>query len=427
MTEEMERGKAGTFEMHGAQHRLTRSEALGMNLLPRDLEMFSRLGIDAGLLEKARVERLTDSEARDRLGINGRYGDMAGIWFPYRNPRDGYRWTGRIRRDHPEEEDGRPKNKYLSAYGDRRHLFFAPGANEVIDDLTVPAVLVEAEKSCLSLAGLGTRSGKRMLPIALGGCYGWRGRIGKIEKPNGERVDELGALPDLRVCTARKTFILLDANCATNTKVQAARRDLARAVRKIGGFVHILDLPARENVNGPDDFIGIYGDHEMLRILEGADSGAELLGAVESFLRRFVVMSDSQFISTALWICHTHCFSASIYTPYLSVTSAEKRCGKSRVLEAVSYLVRSPWRTSSASAASLFREIDKKRPTLLLDEVDALFKADKEMAQAVRGVLNAGSHYKGTVSRCVGQGASMDSKDFSCFCPNSPWCKSRFE
>ena len=33
--------------------------------------------------------------------------------------------THRLRRDHPEIEHGKPKNKYLSAYGDRRHLYLA--------------------------------------------------------------------------------------------------------------------------------------------------------------------------------------------------------------------------------------------------------------------------------------------------------------
>jgi hypothetical protein len=82
-------------------------------------------------------------------------------------------------------------------------------------------------------------------------------------------------------------------------------------------------------------------------------------------------------------------------------------------------LVHKPWFTSGASAASLFRSIDQKRPTLLLDEVDALFKADKEMSEAVRMVLNAGAHHKGAVSRVVGQGTEMKSKDFKAYCPKA--------
>jgi len=160
-----------------------------------------------------------------------------------------------------------------------------------------------------------------------------------------------------------------------------------------------------------------FGPSLFRRDSNSAASGAGILNDIESFLRRFLVMTDAQFAGVTLWIAHTHAFRAAIWTPYLAVTSAEKRCGKSRVLEVVSYLVRSAWQTSGASAAALFREIEKKRPTLLLDEVDALFKADKEMSQAIRGILNAGAHYKGTISRIVGKGTEMNSKDFACFCP----------
>src|SRR6266567_2241997 len=174
-------------------------------------------------------------------------------------------------------------------------------------------------------------------------------------------------------------------------------------------------IPMNEHVGVPLDF----GPSLFHRDSASAATGVGILNDIESFLRRFLVMTDAQFAGVTLWIAHTHGFKAAIWTPYLAVTSAEKRCGKSRVLEVVSYLVRSPWQTSGASAAGLFRQIEQKRPTLLLDEMDALFKGDKEMSQAVRGVLNAGAHCKGTVARVVGKGTEMTTKDFHCFCPKA--------
>lgn len=51
----------------------------------------------------------------------------------------------------------------------------------------------------------------------MGGCWGWRGRIGKVENPRGERVDELGPLPDLACASnGRNAIILLDANACSN-------------------------------------------------------------------------------------------------------------------------------------------------------------------------------------------------------------------
>src|SRR4029077_16206652 len=118
--------------------------------------MFARLGIGPELLERARVERLTDAEARQECGVKGP-GDMGGIVFPYFSPMDGLRRTCRLRRDHPEMESGKPRKKYVVAYGDRRHLYFVPGCAELVSDRTLPVVLVEAEKSALALVAWAER------------------------------------------------------------------------------------------------------------------------------------------------------------------------------------------------------------------------------------------------------------------------------
>lgn len=39
------------------------------------------------------------------------------VVFPYWDPRTGRRTTARLRRDHPEIENGKPRNKYITAYG----------------------------------------------------------------------------------------------------------------------------------------------------------------------------------------------------------------------------------------------------------------------------------------------------------------------
>src|SRR5437667_12669433 len=95
-------------------------------LPPSDLEIFSDLGITAELLNQARIERVTDREAREKYGIVG-YGDMSGVVFPYMDPMTGHRWSARLRRDNPEMEWGKPGNKHISAYGDRREPYLLPG------------------------------------------------------------------------------------------------------------------------------------------------------------------------------------------------------------------------------------------------------------------------------------------------------------
>ena len=145
----------------------------------------------------------------------------------------------------------------------------------------------------------------------------------------------------------------------------------------------------------------------------------ELLDELAGFVRRFVVMSTAQCDAAALWIAHTRCFDASEQTPYLAISSAEKRSGKTRLLEVLELLVARPWLTGRVTAAVLARKVDAEKPTLLLDESDAAFNGDKEYAEALRGLLNTGHRRGGKSTVCVGQGAEMGYKDFSTYCPKA--------
>ena len=137
------------------------------------------------------------------------------------------------------------------------------------------------------------------------------------------------------------------------------------------------------------------------------------LDDVAAFVRRYVVMSASQTAATALWVLHTHAVDAAEATPYLAVTSAEKRSGKTRLLEVLELIVRSPLPTANISDAALFRAIGSLTPTLLFDEVDGIFRArDRE---DLRGLLNAG-HRRGAVAYRCGGKKMTELESFPVFC-----------
>jgi len=251
------------------------------SLLPKDLAEFEKLRIPTSLLADARIQRVTDAEARSEYGITGPVThSMSGVLFPYYSPVTGYRTTARLRRDHPEIDDGKPKGKYLAPYGDPRHLYFPPNAQTKLADLSIPIVLVEAEKSALALTAWSERMSTKILPLGTGGCWAWRGVIGKTEDERGERVDVLGPLADLSYCNDRKVYILFDSNASTNAKVQAARAALAAHLRQRKCEVLVCELPAVQGVNGPDDYIFVCGDDAMAEVLadveekRGKSSGA---------------------------------------------------------------------------------------------------------------------------------------------------------
>jgi Protein of unknown function (DUF3631) len=150
---------------------------------------------------------------------------------------------------------------------------------------------------------------------------------------------------------------------------------------------------------------------------ETEPNGADVLEGIAACIRRYVVLSEEQVGLIALWILHTYAFAAAEATPYLNINSAEKRSGKTLLLEVLRLIACSPWLTGRATAAVLVRKISAEQPTLLLDESDAAFKGDREYAETVRGILNVGFRRGGAVSLCVGQGANLTYKDFPVYCP----------
>lgn len=139
-----------------------------------------------------------------------------------------------------------------------------------------------------------------------------------------------------------------------------------------------------------------------------------LLDALVELLRDYVVMSSAQADAVALWAAHTHGLDAFETTPFLDLTSPEKRCGKTRTLDVLELVVARPWRTIMPSEAVLYRKIEAAAPTLMLDESDAIFDKSNGSTEPLRALLNAGNRRGTSVPRCVGP--TQQIVDFGVFC-----------
>lgn len=479
-------------------------------LRPEHAEHLMRFRMPSEILQTAGVQSVSDVEAREMLGLHGYHGaNLGGILFPYNHPLTGVRVGGRIRLDHLLPDGG----KYISEAG-CRHLFFAPLPKEWLNDTSITVVLVESEKAALALNALAKRAGRKLIIIALGGCWGWRRKIGKQSLPDGGNQPETGSSPDLDliVWLERPVILAFDSNASTNSGVRWARRTLAQELAARGPTMLIAEVPAIESINGPDDLIAVSGDEAMLGVLDSARpfaacaiaeaeraiaelerdkksdplpaieaiaaiedaerrtmligqllalripgvtrkfieqkvrdqrteaeasrkkatdacrrgrlmamdvDGAALLDEVCEHVRRFVNLTVVQALIVSLWVVHTYVIAAAEATPYLAVTSPEKRSGKSRLLEVLASLVANVWFTGGVSAAALYRKIDRDSPTLLLDEIDAALKGDKEYAEVLRGILNTGHRRGGTHDCCVKDDGNITIKAFSTFCPKT--------
>jgi putative DNA primase/helicase len=143
-------------------------------------------------------------------------------------------------------------------------------------------------------------------------------------------------------------------------------------------------------------------------------NGAKLLDEIARIFTRYVVLPEGGADAAALWVLHTYLIFVLYVSPILALTSPQKRCGKSTLLDVLRALVHRAVGASNISAAALFRVIEKLTPTLLIDEADT-FLADHE---ELRGILNAG-HTRSTAQVVRTVGDDHEPRIFGTFCPKA--------
>jgi hypothetical protein len=220
-----------------------------------------------------------------------------------------------------------------------------------------------------------------------------RGRI-----PRGERNTSL-----TRIAGAMRGRGMTESELSAALRVTNAEHcDPPLDEREVDGIAH--SIARYDSGKPPDD----SGDEESIEL-------PDLLERIVRTYLRFVAMSQEQADALALYVTHTHAFASSDVTPYVYLTSPEKRSGKTRTLEVSKRLVRNPVSSASITPAALFRLIATS-PTLLIDEVDAVFGGQKsERNEDLRALLNAGFERGAQVHRAVGKGNSVLA--FDVFCP----------
>lgn len=127
--------------------------------------------------------------------------------------------------------------------------------------------------------------------------------------------------------------------------------------------------------------------------------GADLLRGLSDAIRQYVVMADWVADTVALWTAHTYLVDRFGISPRLAITSPEKGCGKTTLLDVLSHIVARPLPTANATASAIFRVVELHQPTLLIDEADTFLSGNEEL----RGILNSGHRHGGSVIRTVGE------------------------
>ena len=141
--------------------------------------------------------------------------------------------------------------------------------------------------------------------------------------------------------------------------------------------------------------------------------------AVYAFLGRFISYPSLHArVAHSLWIPHTHLMDLWDSTPRLAFMSPERGSGKTRALEATECLVPRPVHSVNNSVAYVIRKIADEggRPTVLYDEVDALFGNKAPDKADLLALLNAGHRKGATSGRCIVDGGRVRLEELPAYC-----------
>lgn len=183
-----------------------------------------------------------------------------------------------------------------------------------------------------------------------------------------------------------------------------------------------LDAAMRaEAVDGGagDGMAGRPVSYDEIEPWDEAVNGALMLSELSDAIGAYVVMDRPQRDAVVLWAAFAHAHDLRDTAPLLIVVSPVKRCGKTRLQETLARLTPRPQPTSGITAALFARLIEKHRPTLFIDEYDAMARGDKETAEALRGQLNASFNRRSAVVlRLVPVlNEGWQERQFSCWAP----------
>ena len=249
---------------------------------------------------------------------------------------------------------------------------------ERLDGLASTVVLVEGEKCVEALWSVGI--------VAVGTV------TGAATTPSPKVLAELGG---------RRVICWPDADTVGRTHMAA----ISDRLGGVAGAVSLVEPPDGVPA-GWDAADAVAEGRDLEALLAGPPipTLADALAGIEQFLRRYVVFPRPEaIVAVVLWIAHTHAIERADATPYLAISSPEKQSGKTRLLECLRLLAHECGSiVVTPTAATIYRSLEASPGvTLLLDELDAVFRDRSDRYEEVRAVINAGHRRGATVPRSV--------------------------
>lgn len=410
-----------------------------MGLAPEHREDLQRSGLTDGTIALMEVSSLVPAEI-DRLSTGGLNGVISVLRLPY----FGVHGFCRYKLFPPLKKNDGHTLKYFQPKGSGCHLYVLPPVAERILDLSAPLFIVEGEKKTAAAVQHGLNA------IGIGGIWNWKNKDGW------KGIDELQAVP----MADRDLGLVFDSDTWARDDLQQAVYALGKYIEfrgakvsvfvvpqptkdKVGlddfflnhtleDFLHLKKLPLRHSAlaqykawyekwrDEKDEGVPIdelQGKPLFLREIEPHTEPvdcSQLLIEICRAIRWYIVADDADIVAMALWCVAAHAIDAFAIAPFLNLSSPEKGCGKSTTLTVLSYLLPRPLLSGNVTPASIFRAIDRYKPTFLIDEADTFQNLNEEL----RGLLNA-SHLRASAQVIRTCGEDHEPRAFSTWCPKA--------
>jgi hypothetical protein len=219
-------------------------------------------------------------------------------------------------------------------------------------------------------------------------------RIQRVEK------DKVAAQRELERERAKQKRAQEQADKEAERK-RKEREKAFEAIAKLPRLAHEARLAELAKRSGEDldflrdEFAAYYVPADMgTKPIEPWDQPVEthaLLLDLMAHLRRYVVVQDVVAIAITLWLLFSWVHEVAVHSPLLIASSAEPDSGKSTLLGVLSFLVPRAYFAVELTGANIYHIVDLKKPTLLIDEADQLFRRKAALAEIVNAGWTRGS------------------------------------
>ena len=209
---------------------------------------------------------------------------------------------------------------------------------------------------------------------------------------------------------------LIDGTIHAGREIHRIAEATQRAAERAGNGRHEAPLEANGSVPAPavSDCSAETAALNGLTEEELQLAGQQILEEACMFVNRFSVLpSRAAGYALVLFAASNWIYQSFTETPRFHVSALTYGAGKTRVMKLVNLLCPNPQMMAKITGPAAYHIIDERHPApLALDEADAIF-AQGQRAEDLRGILNAGYEYSGTITRVV----KGEACDFSVFCP----------